>query len=184
VATRWRGIAAAVMFWQMLGSAATGSGPSEPPPRMQFFCHTGYSLQSCRGHVAALQHVLSTVEASALGDWTWVLVRSEDWRPILRRVGRDPDSPAFTILEKRQTFLEEALFVPLAGRSTTLLKKFRLPLDQLLEHAVFHELAHALCDERDERRTDIYARQLRKGTANRCGRQTGGATPPVKVVEW
>jgi hypothetical protein len=45
-----------------------------------------------------------------LGDWTWILVQSRDWKPILRRVGRDPDSPALTILEKRQTFLEEALF--------------------------------------------------------------------------
>lgn len=173
MATRWSGLATTMMFWQILGTApAAGSAPPEPPSRMQFVCNTGYSLHSCRTHVAALRRVLSTIESPALGDWTWVLVRSDDWRPILRRVGRDPDSPAFTILEKRQIFLEEALFVPLAGRSATLLAKFRLPLDQLLEHAVLHELGHALCRERDERWTHAYARQLREGGVGGCGDTT------------
>ena len=171
-----RGLAASVLSWQILGSAAAGFGPTGPPPQMQFYCNTGYSLESCRAHVAALQRVLST--APELGAWTWVLVRSEDWKPILlTRAGLDPDSPAFTVPEKRQTFLEEALFTPLPGRSATLLEKFRLPLDQLLEHAVLHELAHALCKERDERQTDIYARQLREGTFDRCsGHDTGIVT--------
>jgi hypothetical protein len=135
---------------------------------MQIFCNTGYSIDSCRAHVAALRRVLSTVDVAALGEWTWVLVRSEDWQPILRRVGRDPDSPAFTILDKRQTFLEEALFVRRAGRSVTLLAKFRIPLDLLLEHAVLHELGHAICGERDEGRAHEYARQLRRGGLVTC----------------
>jgi hypothetical protein len=129
---------------------------------MQFFCNTGYSVESCRAHLAALRRVLAPVNVAALGEWTWVLVRSEDWRQILRRVGRDPDSPAFTILEKRQTFLEEALFVPMGERSATLLAKFRLPLDLLLEHAVLHELGHAISGERDESRAHNYATQLRQ----------------------
>lgn len=79
-------------------------------------------------------------------------MRSEDWKPILRRVRRDPDSPAFTILEKRQTFLEEPLFVRIAGRDRTLLETWRMRLDQLLEFAVTHELGHALCRETDEAR--------------------------------
>jgi hypothetical protein len=78
------------------------------------------------------------------------LVRSDDWKPILRRVRRDPDSPAFTILEARQTFLEEALFHPTPGRDRTLLEKWRVPLHDLLAFAVAHELGHALCQVRDE----------------------------------
>jgi hypothetical protein len=79
-----------------------------------------------------------------------------------------PDSPAFTILEQRRTFLEEALFQPMAGRSRTLLEKWRVPLDQLLDVAVKHELAHAMCRERDEARTHAYADQLGQSGRVKC----------------
>jgi hypothetical protein len=105
--------------------------------------------------------VLAPLELTGLGEWTWILVRSDDWKPILRRVGCDPDSPAFTILEKRQTFLEEALFRFDPARSQTLIEKWRTPLDQLLILAVSHELGHALCRETNEPRTNEYASQLR-----------------------
>ena len=109
-----------------------------------------------------LGDVLVGMDLAPLGDWTWILVRSQDWKPILRRVGRDPDSPAFTILEKRRTFLEEALFNAGPARSRTLLEKWRMPLDQLLAFAVAHELGHALCQETDEARAKAYAEQLRR----------------------
>lgn len=169
MATRWRRLAAATTVWAFLAAApSVGSELTERATQMQFFCNTGYSIESCHAHVAALRRVLSTVDVTALGEWTWVLVRSEEWRPILRRVGHDPDSPAFTILDKRQTFLEEALFVQRAGRSATLLAKFRIPLDLLLEHAVLHELGHAICGERDEGRTHEYASQLRRSSLVTC----------------
>jgi hypothetical protein len=79
-----------------------------------------------------------------------------------------PDSPAFTILEQRRTFLEEARFQPMAGRSRTLLEKWRVPLDQLLDVAVKHELAHAMCRERDEARTHAYADQLGQSGRVKC----------------
>jgi hypothetical protein len=171
MATGWRRIVATTAFWPVL-AAAPSAGPElmDGAPRLQFFCNTGYSLESCHAHLAALRRVLSTVDVATLGEWTWVLVRSEDWKPILRRVGRDPDSPAFTILEKRQTFLEEALFMPMAGRSGTLLAKFRLPLDRLLEQAVLHELGHALCREPDEARTIAYARGLTRARRVTCAK--------------
>ena len=169
MATRWRRLAAAAALWPILAAAASAeSAFTESTGEMGFFCNTGYAIESCRTHVSALRRVLATVDVGPLGNWTWVLVRSEDWRPILRKVGRDPDSPAFTILEKRQTFLEEALFVPKAGRSATLLAKFRLPLNLLLEHAVLHELGHAMCGERDEGRSHTYANQLRRDGVVTC----------------
>ncbi len=109
-----------------------------------------------------LGDVLAGMDLAPLGDWTWILVRSQDWTPILRPVGRDPDSPAFTILEKRRTFLEEALFNAGPERSRTLLEKWRMPLDQLLVFAVAHELGHAVCQETDEARAKAYAEQLRR----------------------
>lgn len=77
-----------------------------------FYCNTGYTIEVCASNRHDSARVLERFDLRGLEGWTWVLVRSDDWKPILRRVGRDPDSPAFTILEKRQTFLEEALFAP------------------------------------------------------------------------
>jgi hypothetical protein len=126
-----------------------------------------------------LRAVLSGLEVARLGEWTWILVRSEDWRPILRRAHRDPDSPAFTILEKRQTFLEEALFIYRAPRSRTLLEKWRVPLDYLLLFAVSHELGHALCHETSEVLTEAYAAQLRSAGRTTCAASKPAATGPT-----
>jgi hypothetical protein len=169
MATSWRRCVAATMLGPILVVAASAeSAFSERTRRMRFYCNTGYTIESCQSELDSLRRVLSTVDAASLGEWTWVLVRSEDWKPILRKVGRDPDSPAFTIIEKRQTFLEEALFVPTAGRSGTLLAKYRLPLSSLLKHAVLHELVHAICGERDEDRTRKYAEQLWRAGVLTC----------------
>jgi hypothetical protein len=140
---------------------ATRPPPSIAAPNLHFNCNTGYNVRNCGVQLKQLGGVLVGMDLAPLGDWTWILVRSQDWRPILRRVGRDPDSPAFTILQKRQTFLEEALFNAGPERSRTLLEKFRMPLDQLLMFAVAHELGHALCHEEDEARAKAYAAQLR-----------------------
>ena len=77
------------------------------------------------------------------------------------------DSSAFTILEKRQTFLE-ALFNPRPDRARTLLAKWRRPLDELMPFAVAHELGHALCKDVDEKRADEYGAQLRDSGTVRC----------------
>jgi hypothetical protein len=148
---------AVLVAWLSLVFAA------QPPrtPTLQFYCNTGYDELACTRQLRHLADVLAGMDLTELGDWTWILVRSQDWRPILRRVGRDPDSPAFTILEKRQTFLEEAVFNVDPERSRTLLEKWRIPLDQFPKYAVAHELAHALCHESDEPRARVYADQLR-----------------------
>jgi hypothetical protein len=112
--------------------------------------------------------MLVGMDLAPLGDWAWILVGSEDWKPILRRVGRDPNSPAFTILEKRQTFLEEALFNAAPPRSRELFEEWRMPLDKLRIFAVAHELGHALCHETDEARAKAYAEQLRSTGKATC----------------
>lgn len=140
---------------------ATRQTRSIAAPNLHFYCNTGYNVRDCDVQLKQLGDVLVGMDLAPLGDWTWILVRSQDWKPILRRVGRDPDSPAFTILEKRRTFLEEALFNAHPARSRTLLEKWRMPLDQLMAFAVAHELGHALCQETDEARAKAYAEQLR-----------------------
>ena len=149
----------------------TGQTPSIASPDAQFVCNTGYSEGDCKVQLKQLGAVLVRMDLTPLGDWTWVLVRSEDWKPILRRVGRDPKSPAFTILEKRAIYLEEALFVAVPGRSRELFEGWRMPLDELRIFAVAHELGHAVCQETDEGRAKAYAEQLRStGRATCLGR--------------
>ncbi|HEX2453590.1 MAG TPA: hypothetical protein VHI99_07800 [Vicinamibacterales bacterium] len=142
-------------------------------PNHHFHCNTGYTTRTCTEQLKRLQDVLSGMDLAPLGEWTWILVRSDDWKPILRRVGCDPDSPAFTILEKRQTFLEEALFNPSQERGQKLLEKWRVPLDQLLLVAVAHELGHALCRETDEARTIRYADELHRTGTVTCATESG-----------
>jgi hypothetical protein len=108
------------------------------------------------------------MDLAPLDEWAWVLVRSQDWKPILRRVSRDTGSPAFAILEKRQIFLEEALFRADPERSRELLARFRVPLDELLSLAVVHELGHAMCQETDEARATEYAAQLSVTGETKC----------------
>jgi hypothetical protein len=162
-------VACLVLILGFASNVQTASGRNWPGQRdqpealmeQQFYCNTGYTIEVCRAQLARLREVLATFDLRALQGWTWILVRSDDWKQILRRVGRDPDSPAFTVLEKRQIFLEEALFAPRVDRSQRFLEKWRLPLDQLLEFAVSHELGHALCRVADEARVIGYAEQLR-----------------------
>jgi hypothetical protein len=143
-----------------LSLVATDQTPTVSAPTFHFYCNTGYSQADCDGQVRRLREVLAGMDLAPLGDWTWVLVRSQDWKPILRGVGRNTRSPAFAILQKRQIFLEEALFRADPERSRELLAEFRMPLDQLLSVAVAHELAHALCQDTDEARAKAYAAEL------------------------
>jgi len=135
---------------------------------LRFHCNEGFSVRKCEEQLQRLRDILGDFDLRTLGEWTWILVQSDDWKPILRRVGRDPDSPAFTILAARETFLEEALFDPDPLRKRTFLERFRMSVEDLLPFAVAHELAHALCREVDERRTERYATQLRQTGRTSC----------------
>jgi hypothetical protein len=135
----------------------------------RFLCASPYSIAECDKQVIILQVALRRYPVEGLGQWTWVLVRSEDWKPILARVHMDPNSPAFSILERRQTFLEEALVVSKPGRQLELLNKWYIPFDRFLDFAVSHELGHAFCNKSDEIGAERFAQQLRKGQAPECG---------------
>ena len=141
---------------------------SQTTAHPKFVCNTGYSLQRCHEQVAVLWAVLNKYRAYQPEQWTWVLVRSEDWKPIHLARSMDPDSPAFTFLEKRETFIEEALLAVMVQRRVELLNKWGLPFDQLLELAVTHELGHAFCNERDEGPADHFGEALRQGKPAVC----------------
>ncbi|MGI8771832.1 MAG: hypothetical protein ACR2JE_10375 [Acidobacteriaceae bacterium] len=136
--------------------------------QQHFVCNNGYTAALCRTQMDVLREVLGRYPAGDLGEWTWVLVRSEDWKPIKRRLRLDPDSPAFSFLERRETFIEEALVAPVPGRSAELITQWSSSIDDLLTLAITHELGHALCNEADEHKADAYGRLLRAGRLHVC----------------
>lgn len=134
----------------------------------EFHCHTGYPLAQCQEDILQLKHVLSRYPIEGLGHWTWVLVRSQDWKLISRTLRLNPISPAFSALEPRETFLEEALFTHDPARTAELMKEWLSSMPKLLELAVSHELGHAFCAEPNETAADRFAGNLRNGVAPPC----------------
>jgi hypothetical protein len=97
----------------------TGALAGTPPTgtsRQHFVCNTGYTFEKCHRDVAVLRKALSRYPVEQLGEWTWVLVRSSDWKEIKAARGLDPNSPAFTFYEKRETFFEEAMLADVPAR--------------------------------------------------------------------
>lgn len=137
-------------------------------PGQEFHCHTGYALAQCQADILQLKRVLARYPIAALGHWTWVLVRSQDWKPISRMLRLNPRSPAFTALEPRQTFLEEALFVHDPERTAELIQEWRCSIPELLKLAVTHELGHAFCREVNEAAAERFGEDLRNGLEPRC----------------
>src|SRR5215468_10236141 len=78
----------------------------------EFLCVSPYTVPQCEEQVAMLRPLLHRYNAETLGKWTWVLIRSEDWKRILGQLQLDVNSPAFSNLQMRQTFLEDVLLVP------------------------------------------------------------------------
>ena len=150
----------------------------------RFLCAKPYSIAECDRQVVILQAALRRYPIEKLGQWTWVLVRSEDWKPILARVQMDPNSPAFSILERRQTFFEEALLVAKPERQLELLKKWHIPFDKFLDFAVSHELGHAFCGESDEIKAERSGQRLRKGEGHLCGKLEPSATITVQIYNY
>ena len=146
------------------------AGPelNRAPNGQRFVCDLNYSQKECTRQIAVLQKAVERYPVSQLGEWTWVLLRSDDWKELLSRRRLDPDSPAFTYLQKRETFIEEALVSPVAGRNGELIQKWSMGTRELLDLAVRHELGHALCKEPNERRAYRVAESLQRGDAISC----------------
>jgi len=141
----------------------------------EFLCVSPYTISQCEEQVAKLRPVLDRYNAKTLGKWTWVLIRSEDWKQILGQLQLNVNSPAFSNLQMRQTFFEDVLFVSKPQRQIELLDIWHIPFDQFLEFAITHELGHAFCNESDEHKADKAGQQLRSGNINPCGLQKGKA---------
>jgi len=145
-----------------------GGEPYRPSPVQNFVCNTGYSQKQCHEDMVVLRKALANYPVAQLGNWTWILVRSENWKAILLPRGLDPDSPAFTFYPKRETFIEEALVTQVPVRNGELLLKWNLDRMGLLDLAIRHELGHALCNDADERNADRVANLLEQRKTISC----------------
>jgi len=142
--------------------------PQDKNSQQHFVCNTGYSLQQCHEQMAVLRQALAKYPLEELGEWTWILVRSQDWKPIVGPRGLSPNSPAFTYYQKRETFLEEALVGEVPVRRGELLKEWGMSMPALLDVAIAHELGHALCNEKDEAKVNRFAQNLQQGKPIGC----------------
>jgi hypothetical protein len=163
-----------VSVWMLPTTGQTAAEIARPETEramlssQEFRCHTGYSRAQCQNDIVELKKVLAHYPIEGLGHWTWVLVRSRDWKPISQMLRLNPDNPAFTALEPRETFLEEALFVHDPLRTAELMEEWQRSMPKLLELAVTHELGHAFCEEPNEAAADHFGEELRKGQLVRC----------------
>jgi hypothetical protein len=169
----------------LAGAPSQPATNREPSPAQQFVCNTGYSQKLCHEEMLVLRKALANYPVGQLGNWTWILVRSADWKAVLHQRGLDPDSPAFTFYPKRETFIEEALVTRVPVRDGELLLKWSMDRMGLLDLAIRHELGHALCNEPNEWNADRVARLLEKGKPVSCdakpeAKEKAGHRAPLK----
>jgi hypothetical protein len=138
------------------------------PNTIQFLCSQKYERTGCVKDASALRKAISPYPVQLLGAWSFVLVPADDWKVLVRGQGGDPVSPAFSILDQRVTLLDSSLFIGTAGRNKELLQRFGVIGPELLNLAITHEIGHALCSEKDERRADDYGKELRDGKTLSC----------------
>ena len=137
-------------------------------PTQHFACNTGYTSQECQAAIAVLRKAQAQYPVDALGEWTWVLVRTVDWKQILSDRKFDTNHPAFSYLPKRETFLDGALVVRSSIRGAELSAIWHMPIEDLLDLAIRHELAHAFCNDPDETKAERAAVALKNGTPLSC----------------
>jgi hypothetical protein len=157
-----------LMLGVVMPQLAGASTRADRLATQHFFCHTRYQLDDCLAQIEVLKGVVARFPTEALGQWTWVLVRSQDWKPLVKMLGLDTDSPAFTCLETRTTFIEEALVAKVSGRGSELVARWHMGMTELLNTAVEHEMGHAICQSISESKAKYVAEILEKEGALRC----------------
>lgn len=166
--TAWFWIAAHLVPYLFFAQVTVSASPKNDPPPLRFVCNTGYTLEKCRADIAVLRRTLAQYSVAQFENWTWILVRSEDWKAIVTPRGLDPDSPAFTYYAKSETFIEEALVAKVPGREDELIARWHMSVDRLRDLAIGHELGHSLCGEKEEEKANQVAKLLREGKPVFC----------------
>ena len=157
-----------VSAYPLAAQTNVSASPQKQTPKQRFVCNTGYTQQECQAATDLLRKAQARYQVDALGEWTWVLVRTVDWKQILSDRKLDTYHPAFSFLPKRETFLDGALVVRASIRGVELSAIWHMPIEDLLDLAIRHELAHALCNDPDETKAERGAIALKNGTSLSC----------------
>ena len=136
--------------------------------KQHFACNVGYTPRECQVAATVLRKALARYPVEALGEWRWVLVRTEDWKQLLAERRFDPNHPAFSYLPKRETFLDGALVVRSPIRGVELSAIWHMAIEELFDLAIRHELADALCNDPDETKAERAAIALKNGAPLSC----------------
>jgi hypothetical protein len=148
-------------------------------PTQRFICNIGYTEAQCRARTDALRAALQKYPIHALGDWTWVVVHSNDWKIFLADRHFSPNTPAVTYLPARETYFDEALLLDTSSRGVELSTAWHLPIPALLDVAIRHEMGHALCNNPAESAADHTAALLRSGAPPVCALRDHTLHPPI-----
>jgi hypothetical protein len=138
------------------------------PAAIQFFCTENYSRDDCKNDIFILRQSLARYPLDKLGAWSFVLASSDEWEALMTRLRLPPRSPVFSMLGRNTTIFSRILFPASADRRAELLKTYGVPVSQLLDLAISHELGHAFCHELDEAQATSSAEQLRAGHLPQC----------------
>ena len=156
------GLALALTLLSIFSLSTSLSARAQAKPRdvllkQHFSCNSSYELDECLTEISILKTDLADLPIEQLGEWSWILVRSRDWKTISEKLEIDPRSPAFTCLELRETFIEEALLRDVPERTETLVVTFQMSRERLRLFAVAHEFAHGLCNDKNELKANYLA---------------------------
>ena len=152
-----------------LAAQTTGTASAQKQaPKQRFVCNVGYTRKECQVAMTILKKVTARYPVGALGEWTWVLVRTVDWKQILSDKGINPNDPAFSNLTKRVTILDGSLLETKSIRGVELRMVWNMPVEDLLDFVIRHELGHALCNERAESYANRTAIDLKNGAPLSC----------------
>ena len=135
---------------------------------LHIICNIGYTNAQCRARTEALRVVLQKYPIGALGEWTWVVVRSNDWKKALSDRLFSPDVPALTYLPARETYFDEALLLDSSVRAVQLSAAWNMSIPALLDLAIRHEMGHALCNNSDELAAQRTAVLIQSGESPAC----------------
>jgi hypothetical protein len=139
------------------------------PSAIHFFCSQGFDQDECLRDAAALRQSLAPYPLQLLGEWSFYLVLTPDWKPLAVSHGGPAVSPAFSLLLGRATVMDRCLFTCSADRKAELQKWSGIPWGpSLVDVAISHELGHALCQEKNEGLANKYGKDLRDGKIPQC----------------
>ena len=139
------------------------------PRNIQFFCTQGYDRVKCEGDIRVLRQRLASYPVERLGPWSFAIASSWEMQSVVHDLGGDLNSPGLTVLDRRTTVFDEAIFNTATPRRSQILEWLHFVRDsELLEFVLTHELGHAICRDPDEARAADNGEKLRRRTFGYC----------------